>query len=741
MNGRKRPILHLEDWYNKDGKRTALVQIDTRNQTFLTMAKVLKMMGVKNHLFHLSLLDPTLLGVDPHALNDDNDPTMDMRTRVMVECRLNPWYFFREVCRIRAQGGNPVPFRLDRGNLAMLWCFFNNINFTSTQPRQTGKSICAVAICTYMLYIAGLHMDISMLTLNNKILQANVKRVRDIKDNLPKYFIVESPQNLNNKEGLYYAKLDTRYMTYCGQADSRAAGDVGRGASSPFIHFDEPPFTPNIDISYPVITSSTDAAKATAKAAGQYHANIFTTTAGDPSTTEGEFMFKIVNGAMKFTERLYDTKDEAAAHAMVESNSTNSLVNGTFSYLQLGLSHEWFAKKKREGGLTPSSIARDYLNQWIAVSDKPIITGDIARRMWASKKDDPTYIQVWGDYVIHWYVNRDRVLDGTYRKKTLVMGTDMSDMIGRDFTTCVAVDPEDLSVVFTFKCNMSNTSKFALFIADLLAEYSGIIFVPERKSTAVPIIDKASMVMQQNGQNPFRRIFNGVVNNLGVKGWERFDLNDPGLLSDDRARRHVGFITTGKTRPVLYKQVLFKAATMAADKLYDPDLIGEITSIQARNGRLDHSSGGHDDMVIAFLLACYFIFEAKNLTEYGLDPSKILRAVETRPGQNPAYIASQIALRKKIKTMIAQAKAADDEFLKKKILFDLERLTPMVDTSITVDPLSVDMLRNDDFEYRNIKNEIMNASKTPMITPTQLFQASMGRDDGYRNAGGTGWII
>ena len=706
MNGRRKPILHLEDWVGENGRRNAIVQTNTRNTSFIRMYMRLDKMGIKNNLFHLSLLDPKLMNVHPEALNDENDPTRDLRLRVAVECRWNPWYFFREVCMIPAQGGKPVMFELHRGNLAMLWCFFSNINLTSTQPRQTGKSIAAVAICCYVLYIAGCNMEIGMLTLNNKILQANVKRVKDIRNELPSYLIHESANDNDNKEGLYYAALNTKYLTYAGQKDRRAAGDVGRGASSPFLHVDEPPFIPNIDKTLPTIMASTDAARATAKAAGQYHANIFTTTAGDPTTEEGKYIREYLDKAMRFTEVLYDTKDNAAAHAMVKANSKNQLVDATFSYLQLGRSHEWFKDQISRNNVARSQVERDYLNKWVSLAENPILAKEITDRMYRTKKDDPCYNEVWGDYILKWYVPKQEVLSGYWKTKPLIMGFDGSELIGNDYSTCVAIDPTTLAVIFTFKCNESSIAKFSMFIADILTSYRKLVWVPERKSVAPGMIDTVVEVLLRQGQNPFKRIFNKIVDNRGMEEYAKYDLDDPNLAMQTAPRKSLGFMTTGATRAVLYKQVLQKAADSAADRIYDPSLINELTGLQARNGRLDHKVGGNDDMVIAWLLACYMVFEGKNLSYYGIDPLTILQDIKTPEDVSPYHVADQRELRATIKELAQMARDAADDYRRRMIIYDIERILPRLDANVVINPLSSDSVRQDAYDYRDVVREV-----------------------------------
>lgn len=54
----------------------------------------------------------------------------------------NPQYFFREVLRIPNNSVEGYSsFTANRGNLAAIWCFFNNIDYLLIMIRQKGKSI------------------------------------------------------------------------------------------------------------------------------------------------------------------------------------------------------------------------------------------------------------------------------------------------------------------------------------------------------------------------------------------------------------------------------------------------------------------------------------------------------------------------------------------------------------------------------------------------------------------------
>ena len=55
--------------------------------------------------------------------------------RVLVECKNNPWYYFREVVRIPVRGSGTVPLFLHRAGCAAIWSFIHSFDFELVQPR------------------------------------------------------------------------------------------------------------------------------------------------------------------------------------------------------------------------------------------------------------------------------------------------------------------------------------------------------------------------------------------------------------------------------------------------------------------------------------------------------------------------------------------------------------------------------------------------------------------------------
>ena len=103
-----KPILFNSD-FKKNG---AIVDHQTKNVSFLRMVGILKQLGCENCYFLLALYQKELIGVDPYA----KDLTKEQKRRIIIECKINPWYYFREI----SIKSSPVVFHCS-------CCFIRNI--------------------------------------------------------------------------------------------------------------------------------------------------------------------------------------------------------------------------------------------------------------------------------------------------------------------------------------------------------------------------------------------------------------------------------------------------------------------------------------------------------------------------------------------------------------------------------------------------------------------------------------
>lgn len=689
-------ILYQEDI----AKNRAMIDYKTSNSSFVRLAIVLKRMGITNHTFFLSLLQPELQGVDPFAKHLDNET----KVKILAECKLNPWYFFRECLRVPVAGGEMIHFQLSRGNLAACWAFFNDIDFGLIMPRQTGKSYVTQSIICYMMYVMADNVTIGHFDKDQTNCAGVIRVIKDLRDGMPSWMYEKTTGDTDRKESISYAKKNNTYLTYPSPIDEKSAYKQGRGSTMAILHFDEIAFINYNWVVVPTATNSMLKASEMARRAGLPSPIIYTTTAGNPETPAGAYALNIFENACPFTENMYDLQNRKALLDVVENNSNNHSLYLEFSYRQLGKSDAWFENAARRSNSSQDDINRDLLNIWQPSTDKCILPKDLLAKIRASKRS-PNWTDLSNQFAIRWYIPRETVESESFKEKSYILGTDTSENVSRDFTTFVLMDPTDMAVVATCRCNDANTMKVARFVADLLLKYTKFIWIPERKSTAATIIDFVLEALNKANINPYFRIFNEVIQNYhdpNVKN--KVDIYRTGELYG-KERSAFGYKTGGAgatSRDMLYKVTMMKSLEMNYSRIYDDKLVGELCGLEERNGRIDHAVNGHDDTVFAWMLCSYLCFFGRNMQYYGLDNSQVLSRIgdDGKPTQQNAR-AEQIAIQQRISQLESLIAANPAYMLKQSYECELASLKQLVDEKIVaINPMAIAQV--------NYQDEIVN---------------------------------
>ena len=630
-------ILFYKDWanpsnYGPDGE-PPICDLNTTNKTFLDYASLLHQMGIKNWAFPLALHDRKLLGVNPHGEN----LTDEQKYRIGIELTQNPWYYLREVALVPPPAGSdPVRFRAHRANIGMFWLFMNNISFFLLQPRQTGKSVVADMLNNYLLHYRTFNTKNILFTLNQKLLTENIERIKLMRDLLPKYTIAITDKDTKAKELYTYPARNNRLITILSQSSEAAANNAGRGCTTPILQYDEGAFINYMDVVWVAASGATGAAREIAKERDQTYGTMVTTTAGDKMSRSGKFMYDIYKGSAPWTEHYFDLSDREELHRVVIKNSKDgdSMVAATFNHLQLGYTDEWLYNRIKGAHTTDQDkINRDYFNIWTAGGALSPLSPEVTKDILQSEKH-PDYIQITKDgYIVKWYVPEEQISQ-YMRENHCIIGADTSDVIGRDATSFVAINITTLEVVFTMSINEADVIKLANFISDLMIKYNKTTLIIERKSTASTFIETLYTQLPQHGIDPFRRIFNDVIQNKESNEDIYRMVNDVRFrrnpLFYTQNKRKFGFNTTSSSRHVLFKEVLQLAAKRCRHHIYDKELSGELRSLEvdSKTGRIDHSADKHDDNVIAWLLTMWLLMYGKNLSYYGIESRRVMARVQ-----------------------------------------------------------------------------------------------------------------
>ena len=628
-------ILFKKDW---EKYPSAIPDKKTNNGYFLDFAaKLYREAGVENCLWPISLLNPEIQGLDPRSPK----LTFEEKLAIKNECYNNIWYYLRECLLIPpavGEGGNQ--FRANRANMSLIWSYCNHIDYLLIQPRQTGKSISSDALSSWLLYVKYRNTRIGLVTKSDELRAENASRLRRIKEYLPAYLVVQDRNDSLSNEMVTYKSRGNRYAIAVSRADENGAYRVGRGNTTPTNIWDEAPYIANIRIAYSACMASGDAVIQEAKKKGLPYGSIITTTAGKQDDRDGAFIYKLWAEAMRWSDKLYDCKDEDDLRETVKRHCKGRkiLINGTWSHLQVGVSdkqhYENMAKNAAEGG----DADRDYFNIWTVGGMKNPLDKELLARINASAKYSEYSEILPGGFIIHWYLTRDEL---EARRLTLpaVVGSDTSEGGGRDALSLVIEDYTDLSVLGVSVVNEALIPRYADFLFEFMMRYPTSVLIPERKSTGQTFIDYLCIRLHAEGVDPFARIYNTIVQDHEVNPDAYMEISRPMNTRDDsfyvRRKTKFGFCTGTTTRKTLYQEILKIAARKGAGKVHDKQLIAEISGLEDKNGRVDHSRDGHDDTVIAWLLPVWLLVYGRNLGYYGIDRKKVLAKAVEEDNQTP----------------------------------------------------------------------------------------------------------
>ena len=580
------------------------LHINTGNNSFMKLAKILKELGIENNAFFLELKDETLADINVR----DPNLTLEQKIRVLKEVHDNFWYFIRECVLIPAAGGN-VSFNLNRGTLAELWALYNNMSNITVLPRQTGKTFAFCAFYVWVFYFGGRNTDITLFSYNDGILQANLQRLKDIRDNLPSYLNLLSNNDKDNARemrflGEGYAN-NIRTKTTSQSID--AAMKAGRGLSTSCISMDETAFTTNIKYVYEASTFAYKTAAEAAKKQNNFYHRIMTTSAGHLNNEEGQWCFNFINSSCPFEEKMYDLDIEMAKD-IISKNSTNNFLYITFMYFNLSLGDDYL-ENARKDSVSDDAFRREVLNSW----EKTGIDHPLGQELIANLTE---YITPAVDVIVIdniYFLKLYKSVTEIDFNKIYIGGVDCGGNLMKDFSTLVITDPTNFEVVATLRTNSFSTNRFAKALVYIMLKiFPFLTIIPERNAMGIAIID----YMIDNFPQLYRRIYHEPV-----------DPKKKEMVS--KRKEKPGFATTAKTRPLLFNNLLKIVVREDYTRLHDLNIIYEIIGlIVLRNGRIDHDPNGHDDTLIAYLFTRWFFSYAPNKSKY-IDLTIIGTEVET----------------------------------------------------------------------------------------------------------------
>ncbi len=607
-------ILRKVDWGSYP---EGAYNLDTNNASYLKLAYTHRTLGVEHWYCCLALHDTELVGVDPYAA----DLTFEQKARVAYEMLTNPWFHFREIAKVPQEGADPCAFGIHRGSFTLIWVFFNNIDIALLLIRQQGKTIVLSELIMYLKRILRNSRTI-LLTRGSDLRIETISKVKSMRDCLPGYLWVHQRDDADNTEVFTYNNRNNKLITVIAQNSKEAALNAARGLTTARLFSDETAFTRFIRIMLPAAAAAGTTARKIAEAEGIPYGNIFTTTPGKRDEADGAFVYKLFHDGFFWEEALMDVPDREKLIELINMNSKGdrTLIHAPFNHRQLGMSDLDLYKAMANAGGTHEEKLRDFGLQWTAGSMSSPLTVEEAEKIRESGTS-PRHLEIHRDnYIVRWYYSEEEIAEKLKVKH--IIGLDTSEAVQRDAISMVIINSETMETAAVSSINESNLVTYANWLGDFLIRYENTILVIERKSTAPTMIDALLLKLPANGIDPCRRIYSTVIQNREeddplLKDFQRYRSARDARFYDS-VRKYFGFQTNAASRDLLYSDCLKNAVRIAGHNVRDKSLMSELLGLVVKNDRIDHTSDAHDDCVIAWLMACWFLLYGRRLDHYGV---------------------------------------------------------------------------------------------------------------------------
>lgn len=594
-------------------------QMTTGNQSFLDMHYWLKLRGIKNNKFFLALYDTGLAVIDPR---DPNLPQM-MAARVARECIINPWYFLREIIRIPDQGGavgSGVRFKLDRGNLALMFGFMNNWNMFLELPRQFGKTTSALCWYLWVFNFGTTNTEIMFMNKKHDDSKMNLRRLKALRSNLPSYLQMSESfgadgQRLkatSNVETLSHPSNMNKITTKPGARSKAAANGLGRGCTMPIHWYDEYAFILYNSIIYAAATPAYKTASENAKRNHKPYGILITTTPGDLTTDEGNDAFNIKNDATPFNEEYYDWSAQQLEE-LRQANTNSNFFYIRYTYTQLGKGSEYFKEMVKDLKRNWPSIRREVLLEWATMSNNSPFSSQDLDIVKSLVKDEPIYKLHLGASGSPYYLDVWSQTD--MRRFPPIIGVDVSGGYNKDSSAITIIDSRTTNVMATFNCNFIPTNDLAKIIYEIVVKYmpNAIVNIERNGGFGASVLQQ--LIKTKIKRNLYYEIKDRVIE-------ERFD----GMNTVKRTKKTkvYGFDETKNSRELLM-EILRDRMENHKGKFLAKILYNELNTLEVKkNGRIEHSSTAHDDQIFSLLMALYVWYEGKNLMEnFGIEVRQI----------------------------------------------------------------------------------------------------------------------
>lgn len=603
--------------------------LGTKNDSFLQTAKELKILGIKNWYFMLEVKHPELGVQDLDARSSSLTP--EQQGAIILECKQNIWFYFREVFAVPARGApHPLPFYLHRGSCAMIWCYWHNIGFMAAFVRQVYKTTTVLGLCTYAFLFDLKNSTIPFMHIDGGKAKSNAKEFREYITALPPYMNpFYGMKKLPGIESIKYEEHKTSIKIIASAQNAVDAEDKLRG-DTPYVAFiDEWEFIEHIDSTMsgaaPAIHSGREIVQ---KLGSGRNCIMMISTPGNLETTTGKAAQRMIDKTQVWTEQYYDMSSSDIEISFELETEDGTMQPLTMVYMQY---YHWQLRKGEE------YLIENY-NEFIKTGRlAEYRRGCLLERFRGSdsaifQQEDIDYIvqhEKQPDYDIfilkkfHLYVYKHEIYDFDLTSNTpyfdinipYLIGMDISYGGGSDNTAIIVVHPYTLEIVAELSSPYIGNNDLTELFLSLCKLIPKGVFCPEANSPGKVLVD----TIQTYGLE--YRVYHDPQLDLSKNVIQKTDSPQEAMKKKANNKQYIGVTVNEKNRKEMF-QMLIATVKDYRNLITSHYLIKDIQNLVVKKDKIQADTGEHDDMVMAYNHALYVLNFGHDLTRFGIDKTK-----------------------------------------------------------------------------------------------------------------------
>lgn len=571
-------------------KLKPIIHHNTKNKSFIDVCRKLKQNNVKKYYFPLILYDEDLLHIDPSSEDLTNLET----SKILNEVIRNPYYYFREICRVPVPGGL-TNFRLSIGNLAIIYTLINNLNLYIVLPRQQGKTMGILSVIHYFYRFTSEYTTALLFHKVYTDAKENLLRIKNLDEGMYEYLkIWDGKDDKINTEEMFLSRRTNKIKAMPTAISEESADMLGRGHTAAIEYFDEFGFLRFNQVIYEAATFAQRTAAKYAKENNSPYSKIISTTPNNLDLDNGAYARQMLEDSAPMHFAIYDMDIEEVREYI--SNYRINFLYVEYSYKELGHDDIWFKEQCIDCNWNMLKIKREVLLEWTKSSDTSIFTEEAIDRLY--KNDMKEVIGMKKILDMGYVVNFLEV----YRKDNVYgIGVDVAGGLSNENSAFVVECIKTKKCIAYFKSKTIELSVFnKLLVHVLTVIFPNSVVSVERSSISFQLIENLVKIPQIKS----RMVYHTSKDDTTVEDMGKKKFSFTSRTKANLGKKKYGILTNSASRPVMIDE-LTKEVINNPERFNFKELIKEVANLEDRGGKVQHSTSTHDDLVFAWLMNDY----------------------------------------------------------------------------------------------------------------------------------------